>query len=149
MGVRLPMSWEGIKKIGGVRGGVSRRGALGALVVLALLVAGCGGGGSSSSGSTSGETTTAETKPAANAGATAMGGEVFEQQCASCHKLAAANATFATYGPDLDQLKPDQATVEKQVTEGGGIMPAFGKDGLLSAAEIEAVASYVAAEAGK
>jgi mono/diheme cytochrome c family protein len=133
------VSWEGIKRFGAI---------VLALAIGALFVAGCGGGGSSS-GSTGTDTATAETKPAADAEAMETGAAVFEQQCASCHKLAAAKATFGTYGPDLDQLKPDQATVEKQVTEGGGIMPAFGKDGLLSATEIEAVASYVAAEAGK
>jgi mono/diheme cytochrome c family protein len=116
--------------------------------LIAILVAGCGGGGGSS-GSTSEETTAAETKPPANAEATELGKAIFQQQCSSCHKLAAAKATFATYGPDLDQLEPSQATVEKQVTDGGGIMPAYGKHGLLSTSEIEAVAGYVAAEAGK
>jgi mono/diheme cytochrome c family protein len=74
---------------------------------------------------------------------------VFQQSCSSCHKLAAAKATFGTYGPDLDQLKPSKTAVEEQVTNGGGIMPAFGKDGILTAAEIKTVATYVAAEAGK
>jgi mono/diheme cytochrome c family protein len=139
------MSWEDIKEVGMVR-----LGAILALLIGVLLVAGCGGGGSSSGSTTTGtETTAPETKPAADAAAMETGAAVFEQQCASCHKLAAAKATFGTYGPDLDELKPDQATVEKQVTEGGGIMPAFGKDGLMSATEIEAVAAYVAAEAGK
>jgi mono/diheme cytochrome c family protein len=116
--------------------------------LIAIVVAGCGGGGSSS-GSTSAETTTSETKPAANSGATAAGKAIFQAQCSSCHKLAAAKATFATYGPDLDKVEPSQGTVEQQVTNGGGIMPAYGKNGLLSASEIKAVATYVAAEAGK
>jgi mono/diheme cytochrome c family protein len=144
------MFWEDIRLLGRLgRGGHRRAAALGASVFLvAVVIAGCGGGGSSSSGSTEAATTTQETKPAA-AGSTGEGLMVFQQQCSSCHKLAAAKATFGTYGPDLDELKPSQATVEDQVTEGGGIMPAYGKDGLLATSEIEAVAAYVAAEAGK
>jgi cytochrome c oxidase cbb3-type subunit 3 len=145
------MFWEDIKLLGWHGRGRRRRGAaVGAAVLLvAFVVAGCGGGGSSSGGSSeAASTSTPETKPAA-AVATAEGLMIFQQQCSSCHKLAAAKATFGTYGPDLDQLKPSQATVEHQVTQGGGIMPAYGKDGLLATSEIEAVAAYVAAEAGK
>jgi cytochrome c6 len=139
------MSWEGIRT-----SVVARRRApvLLAVALVALVVAGCGGSGGTTSESTSAESTTAGTTPASGE-ATAAGKAIFQQQCSSCHKLAAAKATFGTYGPDLDQLKPSQATVEQQVTTGGGIMPAYGKDGLLSSAEIESVASYVAAEAGK
>jgi cytochrome c oxidase cbb3-type subunit 3 len=118
-----------------------------AIVLAAFVVTGCGGSGGTAT--TGGEATTSETKPAANPEAMETGMVVFQQQCSSCHKLAAAKATFGTYGPDLDELKPSQAAVEQQVETGGGIMPAFGKDGLLNASEIEAVASYVAAEAGK
>ena len=41
---------------------------------------------------------------------------------------------------------PDKETVEEQVRNGGGAMPAF--EGELSDAEIEAVATYVAESAG-
>lgn len=137
------MSWEGIKTSGASRRGFLRRGTLVTSALAALvLVAGCGGGGGSSA-----ETSATEAQTVAGGGAT--GKVIFEQQCSSCHKLAAAKATFGTYGPDLDQLEPSQATVEHQVTNGGGIMPAYGKHGLLSTTEIEAVASYVATEAGK
>lgn len=139
MGVTALVSWEGIKTSGATHRGALRRGALVALALVAVSVAGCGGGGSSSG------STTGETKPVAEG----TGKAIFEQQCSSCHKLAAAKATFGTYGPDLDQLEPSQETVEHQVTNGGGIMPAYGKHGLLSTTEIEAVASYVATEAGK
>lgn len=84
-------------------------------------------------------------------GESAMAGEgkaIFSANCASCHTLKAAGAT-GTVGPDLDELAPDEATVEHQVINGGGPMPAFGKEGTLSSAEIEAVSAYVSAEAGK
>jgi sulfite dehydrogenase len=44
-------------------------------------------------------------------------------------------------------LKPDAATVEQQVRNGGGGMPSF--EGRLSNAQIAAVANYVAQNAGK
>jgi len=74
------------------------------------------------------------------------GKAIFSAQCASCHTLKAAGAT-GTVGPNLDQLKPSQPVVEKQVTNGGGVMPAF--KGTLSPEQITAVAKYVADNAGK
>jgi cbb3-type cytochrome c oxidase subunit III len=74
------------------------------------------------------------------------GKAIFKAECSSCHTLAAAGAT-GTVGPNLDQLKPKQATVAHQVTVGGGVMPAF--KGKLSPAQIQAVATYVADNAGK
>jgi outer membrane protein assembly factor BamB len=71
---------------------------------------------------------------------------IFSSNCASCHTLADANA-HGSVGPNLDDLKPDQATVQRQVTNGGGGMPAFG--GRLSAQQISQVAAYVASVAGK
>ena len=120
----------------------------------AVVVAGCGGGGSSTSGSTVEESTApaAEEEPAETEGAggeAATGGEgktIFTSNCASCHTLKAAGAS-GQVGPNLDELEPDDATVEKQVTNGGGGMPAFG--GTLSPAEIKEVAAFVSSEAGK
>ena len=66
--------------------------------------------------------------------------------CASRRTLAAAHAK-GTVGPNLDQLMPTKAAVVRQVTNGGGGMPAFG--GRLSTAQIDAVAAYVAGSAGK
>ena len=66
--------------------------------------------------------------------------------CGSCHTLKAAG-TGGNVGPNLDSLKPSEPTVEKQVTNGGGGMPPF--KGQLSAAQIKAVAAYVASTAGK
>ena len=67
--------------------------------------------------------------------------------CAGCHTLAAARSTGTT-GPNLDQLPNlTVAIVAHQVMVGGGLMPAF--QGKLSAAQIQAVAQYVASSAGK
>lgn len=74
------------------------------------------------------------------------GATIFKAECSSCHTLKAAGTT-GTVGPNLDQLKPNQARVQRQVTNGGAIMPAF--NGKLSAAQIAAVAKYVAGNAGK
>lgn len=148
-------------------------------VVLALagavVVAGCGGGGGTTSEATTeqeaappAEEEGAEEEPAEEAeeepaeeaeepaeeeagGEAAAAGEgkaIFTANCASCHTLKAAGAT-GTVGPDLDELAPDEATVEHQVINGGGPMPAFGKEGTLSPEEVEAVSAYVSSEAGK
>jgi len=78
--------------------------------------------------------------------AAAQGKQIFTQNCAGCHTLKDANAT-GKVGPDLDQLKPDQPTTQRQVTNGGGAMPAF--KGQLKPEEIQAVSQYVASVAGK
>lgn len=59
--------------------------------------------------------------------------------CALCHKLAHAGAT-ASVGPDLNDLRPDAAQVEKAVREGLGAMPAFK---WLSNEQISLLARYV------
>ena len=56
-----------------------------------------------------------------------------------------AAGTKGTVGPNLDELKPSASTVEHQVINGGGKMPAF--KGQLCPAEIKAVSAYVAKEA--
>jgi mono/diheme cytochrome c family protein len=142
------------------------------LVILALagtvVIAGCGGGSSSSSESTTEEAAPpAEEKEAtpeegAEEGAAASekemrsgesslvaeGKTIFSANCATCHTLKAAGAK-GTIGPNLDELEPDLATVEHQVVNGGGPMPAFGKEGTLNAKEIKAVATYVSTVAGQ
>jgi glucose dehydrogenase/mono/diheme cytochrome c family protein len=75
----------------------------------------------------------------------AAGEEVFDSTCSSCHTLAAAG-TNGNVGPNLDELEPSQALVEKQVTNGGGGMPAFGST--LSKEEIGSVAEFVSHWAG-
>jgi cbb3-type cytochrome c oxidase subunit III len=74
------------------------------------------------------------------------GKKIFQTECGSCHTLSAAG-TSGTVGPNLDQLKPAEATVVHQVTNGGAVMPAF--KGKLSTAQIAAVAQYVSSNAGK
>jgi cbb3-type cytochrome c oxidase subunit III len=71
---------------------------------------------------------------------------IFQKKCASCHTLKDAGAT-GTIGPNLDELMPAFAIVQKQVTNGGRVMPAF-KD-LLAKAQIDAVAKYVSTHTGK
>ena len=67
--------------------------------------------------------------------------------CASCHQLANAKSV-GNIGPSLDDLKPTQAQVKQAVTNGIGIMPAFGNDKILTPQEIEAVSFYVEKVAG-
>jgi mono/diheme cytochrome c family protein len=81
---------------------------------------------------------------AASAGGPAAGASIFRQNCSSCHTLAAARAE-GTVGPDLDRLKPSVTVVQRQVTDGGGGMPALG--GRLTKPQIAAVAKYVSSVA--
>jgi mono/diheme cytochrome c family protein len=119
------------------------------------------GGGNANGGSTTTPPTNTQTTPGATtstpeAGTTstgagaqqanAQGKQVFTQSCGSCHTLKAA-ATTGTVGPNLDDLKPDEATVQRQVINGGGAMPAF--KGQLTDAQIKAVAQYVSSVAGQ
>jgi mono/diheme cytochrome c family protein len=124
-----------------------------ALIALpgAMLLAACGGG-SSSAGTTTEEAsppieeTEVEEQPGSEESAEFAEGEsIFTSTCGSCHTLKEAG-TSGEVGPNLDELEPSEATVEKQVTNGGGGMPAFG--GTLSEAEIKTVALYVSVLAG-
>jgi outer membrane protein assembly factor BamB len=92
-----------------------------------------------------GSLTPTTTATGTTTGGTANGEALFSENCSSCHTLAAANAS-GKVGPNLDELKPSKDVVVKQVTNGGGGMPAFG--GRLSTAQIEAIAEYVARVAG-
>ena len=115
------------------------------LLVLALSIAACGGGddnGGSSSSSGSQSTSSA----GGTQNASAQGKTVFTTNCKGCHTLKAAGAT-GTVGPNLDDLKPDKATVTRQVENGGGPMPAF--KGKLSDTQINAVSTYVSTVAGQ
>ena len=79
-----------------------------------------------------------------------LGLEVFNNKamCGTCHILKAAGST-GDIGPDLDSLKPSEEQVKGVVTEGLGVMPAFGEEGLLTSEEIDAVSHYVANSSGK
>ena len=80
----------------------------------------------------------------------ALGLEVYNNKamCGTCHVLKAAGST-GDIGPDLDSLKPSEEQVKGVVTEGLGVMPAFGEEGLLTSEEIDAVSYYVANSSGK
>ena len=118
---------------------IPRATRLALLACVALALGACGGDDSGSEATTTagGGATTTESGASAEA--------VFKDNCGGCHTLSAAG-TSGTTGPNLDDLKPDQSTVEQQVRNGGGAMPAF--EGKLSDDEITAVASYVSTNAG-
>lgn len=88
---------------------------------------------------------------------TEKGKELFQNTCATCHRLAAVNALGVT-GPDLDEIgldsttKQQRAASEKRIEEaiknggtGQGLMPA----NLLQGEAAAEVAAYVAQVAGK
>jgi mono/diheme cytochrome c family protein len=114
------------------------------LLILALALAGCGGGGGGSQATTTQESTS--TAAGGGETANAAGKQVFTSNCGGCHTLADAG-TNGQVGPVLDELKPDKARVQRQVTNGGSKMPAF-KD-KLSAEQIDPVSAYVSSVAGK
>jgi len=135
------------------------------LAILALLgialITGCGSSSSTTTtaateerSAAGGATEEAGEEPAVEEAAegegaiVAEGKEIFVADCGSCHTLQAAG-TSGTVGPNLDELAPEEAAVEQQVFEGGGPMPAFGKEGTLDTEEIKAVATFVSHEAGK
>jgi mono/diheme cytochrome c family protein len=66
--------------------------------------------------------------------------------CGSCHTLKAAGST-GTVGPNLDQSTISEPDEVKQITDGGGGMPAF--KGQLSAAQIKALANFVVTSRAK
>jgi mono/diheme cytochrome c family protein len=72
------------------------------------------------------------------------GKELFASTCGECHTLSAAQTT-GTDGPNLDELKPDQATVLAAIKGGPGAMPA----NLLTTGQAQQVAAFVAASAGR
>ena len=80
----------------------------------------------------------------------ALGLEVYNNKAAggACHILKAA-ASEGNIGPNLDILKPTEEQVKLIVTEGLGVMPAFGEEGILTSEEIDAVSFYVANSSGK
>jgi len=103
------------------------------LAVFVLTAAGCGGKGSSSSGDKA-------------AGSGTPGEKVFSTAgCANCHTMEAAGAK-GTIGPNLDELRPNEQTVKRQVTNGGNGMPSFKSK--LSPTEIQQVAAFVSTASG-
>ena len=74
----------------------------------------------------------------------ALGLEVYNNKamCGTCHILK-ASASEANIGPNLDSLKRLEEQLKVVVTEGLGVMPAFGEEGILTSEEIDAVSHYV------
>ncbi len=107
------------------------------LVTCALVfgVAACGGDDGAEPEIPAATTPAATESPAG----TADGAAVFADNCAGCHGSDGGGGSApAIRGED------DLAEITDQVESGGGSMPAF--SGQLTAAEIEAVAGYVATE---
>lgn len=79
----------------------------------------------------------------------ALGKQLFTQAavpaCALCHTLADAGSEGAV-GPVLDDLKPEASRVARALRNGIGQMPSYANS--LSAAQIEALAQYVARASG-
>ncbi len=98
---------------------------------MAFLAAGCGKKGVGSNEAT---------------GSGSPGAKIFtDSGCGDCHTLAAAGAK-GTIGLNLDELRPNQERVARQVRNGGNGMPQF-KD-KLSVGQITQVAAFVATSAG-
>lgn len=98
---------------------------------------------SEAAGTESPTTTAAQTTPSAPTvkGNPTAGKQVFlTAGCTTCHTLKDAGST-GTVGPNLDQLKPAEARIVTQVTNGGAVMPPFKTQ--LSAKQIQDVAAYV------
>jgi mono/diheme cytochrome c family protein len=106
------------------------------LVLVGGVASGCGGGGSKSTAEPTTTTTATETAAAP----AASGAQLFSDNCESCH---GTNGAGGHIGPNLQKsaIAENLAKVEKQVRNGGSVMPPF--KGVLSGAEIDAVAHYV------
>ena len=126
---------------------MTRLAALLVALALPLLAVACGGSEDKSATPETqiGSVPAADTSGGGGEGDAAAGEAVFKENCATCHTLSAAGAT-GTVGPNLDDVKPDEAKVKSQVENGGGAMPAF--KGQLSDQEIADVSAYVAENAG-
>ena len=90
------------------------------------------------------QTTKTQSTPAAAAG---PGRQLFAQTCGTCHTLSAAGTSGAV-GPNLDDLKPDEARVLAAIQNGGtgsGTMP----PNLYTGAQAQQVAAFVSSSAGQ
>ena len=130
---------------------VPRRALIGAAALLGVVaLAGCGSQGVASPTPQTCVGPCQVTAPVVPAfhlkGDPKKGSSVFASQgCGGCHTLKAANAT-GTIGPNLDTLKPDYQATTAQVTNGGGVMPAFKTK--ISTQEIADVSAYVVDSTG-
>jgi alcohol dehydrogenase (cytochrome c) len=101
------------------------------------IASGCGGGGNKKATSEPPPATTTTTPAPSQA---ASGAKLFSDNCESCH---GTNGAGGHIGPNLQKsaIAESLAKVEKQVRNGGTVMPPF--KGVLSGAEIDAVTHYV------
>ena len=129
-----------------------RAAAILAALALALVPAGCGGGGDEAERDTGtpGEAQNPAPDEAAEGrgeGAATAGNDgrgLFQSGCASCHTLAAADAS-GTIGVNLDEEQPSQEEVLRAIEEGPGQMPA----NLYEGTQARAVAEFVAQNVGR
>ena len=70
--------------------------------------------------------------------------EIFNETaaCAACHVLKAAGSQ-GNIGPNLDTVSMTIESVVDMVTNGLGVMPAFGEGDMLTKEEIETVSYFV------
>lgn len=118
---------------------------LGLLGIAYLIGYNHGKGQSTTTGSAAGQPAT--TQATTTAAPSAAGKELFTSTCGTCHTLADAGTTGTT-GPNLDQLRPDEARVSAAIANGGtgsGVMP----KGLYSGKQAQEVAQYVSSVAGQ
>lgn len=106
-------------------------------------------GGEAAAETRAAETQAAETQPAETqapggtspAGDAEAGADVYASSgCGGCHALEEAGSS-GEIGPNLDQARPDRELVIERVTNGKGVMPAFGDE--LTEKEIVDVAAFV------
>lgn len=99
------------------------------LVLLTLLLSGCGG-------------STAPEPPATSQAAT--GQELFNRQfgCNSCHPGGRRSTGPALVGAEFQARHPTNDTIQRQVRNGGGGMPAYGPE-RMSDLELQAVIAYI------
>jgi cbb3-type cytochrome c oxidase subunit III len=87
---------------------------------------------------------------AADAQQLALGRQVFEGHCATCHSISGRRATGRpTFpGTDFNRVKPNEAFVIRQALRGiEGSMPSY--RGKLTRAQLHAVAAYITTNAGE
>lgn len=94
----------------------------------------------------------AKTTPPKLLGNAAAGKSIFTLNCGTCHTLKAAGSD-GQIGPDLDTLSLTEATIIKQVSNGGSSLMGkaaskyqtqmVGYKGVLTTAQIEDVAAFV------
>jgi mono/diheme cytochrome c family protein len=108
------------------------------LVLVSGVASGCGGGSKKATTEPPPPTTTTATAPGASQ--SASGAKLFSDNCESCH---GTNGAGGHIGPNLQKssVAENLAKVEKQVRNGGAVMPPF--KGVLSGEAIDVVAHYV------